>query len=201
MRKGIATIGLAMLLAMLAVIADGGRAAAGDDPLDRRNGVELNDTPVEEALTNIGAMAGLPVELNGFTGDPVSMEIWNVRVRTILDVLCESLGCRWELVDGVIQIHEVPGAKPEPRPKPSLEALDQTIDIKLTGADPQEVLRSFGQILSVKPFVDPAITGSVTVNLENTEVRKVLDAVCASVGCEWSLDVEKKMLVFRPKPK
>lgn len=194
MRK-IATVALAVLLAAAGI------ATAGDDPLDRRNGVELNDTPVEEALTNIGATAGLPVELNGFTGDPVSMEIWNVRVRTLLDVLCESVGCRWELVDGVIQIHEVPGAKPEPRPKPSLEGLDQKIDIKLTGADPQEVLRTFGQILSVKPYVDPAITGAVTVNLEDTEVRKALDAACASAGCEWSLDVEKKMLVFRPKPK
>jgi hypothetical protein len=201
MRKRIATIGLAMLLAMLAVIADGGRATAADDPLDRRNGVELNDTPVEEALTSIGAMAGLPVELNGFTGDPVSMEIWNVRLRTMLDVLCESLGCRWELVDGTIQIHEVPGARPEPRPKASLESLDQKMDIKLTGASALEVLRSFGEILSVTPYVDPAITGSVTVNLENTEVRKVLDAVCASVGCEWSLDVERKILAFRPKPK
>lgn len=198
MRKGIATIGLAVLFA---VFVDGGRAAAGDDPLDRRNGVSLEGTSVEEALTNIGATAGYPVELNGFTGDPVYMELWNVRVRTLLDALCESLGCRWELVDGVIQIHEVPGARPEPRPKPSLEGLKQKMDLKVTGASTLAVLRSFGEMLGVRPAIDPAIGGTVTLNLEDAEAGKALDAICASAGCEWSLDVEKGLLVVRPKAK
>lgn len=194
MKKGIATMVLAVLLA-----ADGGRATAGDDPLDRRNGMSLEGVPVEEALTNLGTMAGYPVELNGFTGDPVYMEVWDVRVRTLLDVLCESLGCRWELVDGVIQIREVPGARPEPRPKPSLEGLKQKIDLKVTGAEALAVLRTFGEILSVRPAIDPAIGGTVTLNLENEEAGKALDAICASVGCVWSLDAEKGLLVVRPK--
>jgi type II secretory pathway component HofQ len=62
------------------------------------------------------------------------------------------------------------------------------IDLRVTNADVREVLQTFGEIVGAKAMVDPAIQGTATFTLENTPWNKALDAVCATAGCEWSLD-------------
>ncbi len=120
--------------------------------------------------------------------EPVSIELHNVRARTMLDTICESIGCRWSLEPGnppKLRVTAAPasggsGSKPTD--------LDEPIDLKVTDAPTQDVLKTFAQILGAKAAVDPAIKGTVTFNLEATPSRQALDAVCASAGCEWSLD-------------
>jgi type II secretory pathway component HofQ len=69
--------------------------------------------------------------------------------------------------------------------KPAAEG--EPIDLRVTNADARDVLKTFGEILGVKA-VDPAIQGKATFNLEGTPWNQALDAVCATAGCDWSLE-------------
>lgn len=198
MKTRISGIALAaMLLAGL-----GGTANADPDALDRRASLDLQDATAEEAFRSIAHMTGVEIDLEGLSGERVSVELENVRVRTILTALCDSLGCRWELIDGKpprLRIVPVPGEHPVARVKPREEVLDAAIDLKVTDASVRDLLETVGQITSTRPIIDSAIGGKISLNLDNTPVRKVLDTVCQTAACEWSFDAEKGILVVRPK--
>lgn len=66
--------------------------------------------------------------------------------------------------------------------------LDERIDIQLEEADVQQVLASFGGIVSMEAHVDPAIEGEVTIELHNVRAATALTAVCESVGCRWRIE-------------
>lgn len=186
-------------IVMVAALLMAGVAGASPDALDRKVSLDLQDATVEEAFRSLAHVAGVQISLEGVTGEKVSLELENVRVRTILTALCDSLGCRWELAGDKLRVVPVPGERPAPRVKPTLESLAAVIDLKVTNANVRDLLETTAQILSAKPIIDSAIEGKITLELENTEVEKVLDTVCASAKCEWSFDAEKGILVVRPK--
>jgi type II secretory pathway component GspD/PulD (secretin) len=192
MKTRIATAALALLLAT-------GVAGASPDALDKRVSLDLKDATVEEAFRSLARVAGVPIDLDGVSGEPVSLELENVRVRTILSALCDSVGCRWELAGGKLRVVPVPGDKPAPRVKPSPQALVAPLDLKVTNADVRDLLETVAQIMSVRPIVDSAVKGTVSLEMDDMEVRKILDAICQSAGCRWSFDAEKGLLVVRPK--
>lgn len=66
--------------------------------------------------------------------------------------------------------------------------LDERIDMQLEKADVQQVLVSFGGIVSMEADVDPAIEGEVTIELHNVRAATALTAVCESVGCRWWIE-------------
>lgn len=195
MKTKIATVVLAALL--VALVA--GTAGASPDALDKRVSLDLKDATVEEAFRSLAHVAGVRIDLEGVSGEPVSLELENVRVKTILNALCDSLGCRWELAGDKLRVVPVPGERPAPRVKPSLAALDAAIDLQVTNASVRDLLETVGQITSTRPIIDSAIGGKISLELEDTPVRQVLETVCLSAGCEWSLDAEKGILVVRPK--
>jgi len=47
--------------------------------------------------------------------------------------------------------------------------------------------------------IDPEVKGTVSLQLDNTPVRKSLDATCQAAGCSWSYDADKKVLTVRAK--
>ena len=71
-------------------------------------------------------------------------------------------------------------------------------DSKIREANVQEVLQTFGAILSAKVIVDPAIQGKISLELENTPVDQALTSVCAAAGCDWSYDAAAKVLRVTP---
>ena len=191
--------GIALAALMVASLG-----SANPDALDRRASLDLKDATAEEAFRSIAHVTGVQIDLQGLSGERVSVELENVRVRTILTALCDSLGCRWELIDGKpprLRIVPVPGERPAARVKPSAAVLDAPIDLKVTNASVRDLLETVGQITSTRPIIDSAIGGKISLELENTPVRQVLENVCESAGCEWSLDAEKGILVIRPKAK
>jgi type II secretory pathway component GspD/PulD (secretin) len=186
-------------IVMVAALLMAGAAGASPDALDRKVSLDLQDATVEEAFRSLAHVAGVQISLEGVTGEKVSLELENVRVRTILSALCDSLGCRWELAGDKLRVVPVPGERPAPRVKPTLESLAAVIDLKVTNASVRDLLETVAQIMSARPIIDSAIEGKITLEVENTEVEKVLDTACASARCEWSLDAEKGILVVRPK--
>jgi regulator of replication initiation timing len=195
MKIAVPTLALAGLLLAPA-------AQASPDALDRRVSLDLQDVTAAEAFGSLARVAGVQVDLDGLADEKVSLELENVRVKTLLTALCESLGCRWELADGKpprLRIVADPAGHPPARVKPSQASLDAQIDLKVKDARVRDLLETVAQITSTRPFIDSAVQGSISLELENTAVRTVLDTICQTAKCTWSFDADKAILVVRPK--
>lgn len=81
------------------------------------------------------------------------------------------------------------GAQPE---------LDERISLELEDADVGQVLESLGSILEREVEVDPAIGGTISIELHDVRVETALTAVCESAGCVWNLDARR--LRMSPDP-
>jgi type II secretory pathway component GspD/PulD (secretin) len=178
-------LGLGLLL-----LGAGGALAEPADPrsgLDERIDMALKKAAPADLFGTFAKMLNAEAVVDPAVREPVSIELHNVRARTLLDAICESIGCRWRLEPGSppkLRVTAVPAGGAEPRPT----ALGEPIDLKVTDADARDVLKTFAEILRVQAAVDPAVQGTVTFNLEATPCNQALDAVCRSAGCEWSLD-------------
>lgn len=190
------------ILAVLAAFLIGGTANAAPDALDKRVSLDLRNATAEEAFKSLARVAGVQILAKDVTGE-VTLELENVRVRTILTAICDTLGCRWDLQDGnppKLRITPLPEAeRPTPRVKPSPAALDAPIDLKVTDASVRDLLEIVAQIMSAKAIVDSGVKGKVSLELEDTPVRTILDTVCLSSGCTWSYDEDRGVLSVKPK--
>ena len=185
---------------VLAGLLGAGTALAADNPLDERINLSLKDAAPEETFRAFGQMMGVEAVVDPRVTGKVTVTLGNVRVRTLLDAVCESIGCRWDLQDKKLRVTPATGDKP---PVEVRQALDTPIDLKVTDADSKELLKTFGQILSLPVSLDSAISGKLSLELEKTPVRQALDLVCMSLGCDWDL-VEsggKQTLKFTARPR
>lgn len=186
---------------LLAGLLGAGAALAAGNPLDERISLSLKEAAPEETFRAFGQMMGVEAVVDpGITGK-VTVTLGNVRVRTLLDAVCESIGCRWELQDKKLRV--TPAASDKPATEVP-QALDTPIDLKVTEADSRELLKTFGEILSLPVSLDPAVSGKVSLELKKTPVRQALDTVCLAVGCDWELvdgSGGKQLLKFTAKPK
>jgi hypothetical protein len=144
--------------------------------------------------------AGLELAIDPVVaGKTLTLRIEKVRVRTALDAACDSLECRWRVEGGKLIVE----AKPRTPPKPAVEKaaqLDEPIDLKVTKARAADVLRTFGEILSVEVDIEDAVGGDLTLDLEATPVRAALDAVCKKLSCRWHIEEgSRRRLVFSAK--
>ena len=170
-----------------------GPARADGDVLDRRVDVALAESEPVQAFQGLAQMIGLHAEIEPGLDGRVTVRLQNVRMRTVLDAVCESIGCSWS-VEGGTKLHIAPLAD---RSAPKATLLKEPIDLKVTKADVRQVLKTFGEILSMEVELDPRITGTVTFELENTPVGQALDQICATANCEWRVDTSGKSPVLR----
>jgi type II secretory pathway component GspD/PulD (secretin) len=140
-------------------------------------------------------MIGLESAVEPGLDGKVTVRLQNVRMRTVLDAVCESIGCTWSVVPGTpAKLRILPLAERSAR---KAVVLDAPIDLKVAKADVRELLQTFGQIMSVEVDLDPQISGKATLELDNTPVGKALDEVCAIAGCDWKLDTRGERSVLR----
>jgi type II secretory pathway component GspD/PulD (secretin) len=181
-----AMLGLGFAGLLLVAAAARAEPGAGPGRLEDRVDLTLKNAAPEEVFRSFAKMLGAEATVDPGIHGPLSVELHNVRVQTLLDTVCESLGCRWKLVSGTpakLQILSIAGGKPEGPPS---SAIKEAIDLRVTRADGQEVLRTFGEMLNADVVVDPAIKGSLSLDLEAVPVDQCLDTVCKTLGCEWS---------------
>jgi type II secretory pathway component GspD/PulD (secretin) len=173
----------------LLLLAAGGVGAEPADPrnkLDERIDMTLKKAAPDDLFGSFAKMFGAEAVVDPALREPVSIELHNVRTRTLLNAICESIGCRWSLEAGSppkLRVVPVAAGKTEGT-KPS--GIKEPIDLRVTEADGRDVLRTYGEILGADLIVDPAIKGNVTLEVENTPVDQTLDTVCKALGCEWS---------------
>jgi type II secretory pathway component GspD/PulD (secretin) len=194
-------LGLAgLLLGAGAALAEPGDFSA---KLDTRIDMTLSKAAPDDLFKTFAKMFGAEAVVDPGVREPVSIELHNVSARTLLDTICESIGCRWSLEPGSppkLRVLPVPAAGPG-KSKPS--ALRDPIDLKVAKADGQDLLRTFGEILGAELAVDPGIKGELTLNLDNTPVDQALDVVCRALGCDWTYteDANGKKPVLRIAPR
>lgn len=191
-----------LLKGMVAVVWLLGAAVASGaekSPLDERINMAVRNGDPGSTFRSFAKIMGAEAVVSPEIKGMVTVELQNVRVRTLLDAVCESIGCRWELAAGNPPKLRV---SPAPAPTQSSHRMDEKepIDLKVTEAKAREVLRVFAQILGAEPDIAPAISGTVTVDLEDTPWDQALDAVCGQLDCEWRLsEGEKKVLRVSPR--
>jgi len=186
MSKGIWTWGLALLL------LGAGTARAEPDAkasgLDERIDMTLKNARPDDMFRTFAKMFSAEAVVDPGVTAPITVELHNVSARTLLDAVCESIGCRWTLEPGSppkLRVTAVPGGGKVEGGDRSSKVKDP-IDLKVTKADGLDLLRTFGEILGADVVVDPRIAGTVTVELKNTPVDQSLDTVCQALSCDWS---------------
>ncbi|MBW8875809.1 MAG: hypothetical protein JF614_12660 [Acidobacteria bacterium] len=176
---------LAVAFALACLSAAGARAA--ENPLDAKVNIALREAAPDDTFRSFAKLLSAEAEVAPALKGKVTIELRNVRVRTLLDAVCESIGCRWDLQPGnppKLRVWPAPAGKTPAATRPIVE---EPIDLRVTNADGRDVLKTFGEILSAAPEVDPAITGKVSLDLENTPCGQALDKVCQALGCNWEL--------------
>src|SRR5689334_11800355 len=89
---------------MMGILLAGTANASPGEALDKRVSLDLRGATAEEAFRSLARVAGVPITAEGVSGE-VTLELENVRVRTILAAICDSIGCRWDLhPDGKVRI-------------------------------------------------------------------------------------------------
>jgi hypothetical protein len=211
-RLGLALIFLAAL-AGAAGAAWAEPASAGDKPdkLDERIDMALKNAAPDDVFGSLAKLLGpdAVAVVEPAVRGPVVIELHNVRARTLLDAICESIGCRWSVAAATPttppKLLVVPLPAKEPGEGGRKTPIKEPIDFKVTRADGRDVLRTFGEILSADVVVEPGVAGQVSLTLENVPVDQTLDTVCKSLGCEWSLtegaNGRKPVLRVWPKKK
>lgn len=170
----------------LSTLAVPGPAQADGEVLDRRVNVALADSAPEEAFKGLATMIGLEAEVEPGLDDKITVQLDNVRMRTVLDAVCESVGCRWSVVGGNPAKLRIRPLAEQSAPKTT--ALKEPIDLRVTKANVRQVLQTFGAILGMEVELDPGITGQVTFDLRKVPVGEALDRVCDMAGCAWKLE-------------
>ena len=188
MSKGIWMWGLGLALLLLGAGAARAEPAAPASGLDERIDMALKDAKPDDVFRTFAKMLNAEAVVDPGVTAPVSVELHNVRARTLLDTVCESIGCRWTLEPGSppkLRVTAAPGGgKAEGDDRPS--KVNDPIDLKVTKADGQDLLRTFGEILGADIVVDRKIAGTVSLELKHTPVDQSLDTVCQALSCDWS---------------
>ena len=181
----------------------GAAAASGAEksPLDERINMAVRDADAADTFRTFAKLINAEPVVSPELKGKVTVELKNVRVRTLLDAVCESINCRWELAAGNPPKLRV---SPGPTLTESARRVDgkEPIDLKVTDAKARDVLGVFAQILGAEPDISPAISGTVTFDLQDTPWDEALDAVCEQLNCEWKLgEGTKKVLRVSPRKK
>jgi len=191
------------LLWVLIVLAAGASAAAASTVLDERIDIALKDASGQQVLQSFGQiLKAKEVKIDpAITGD-ITITLNNARVKTVMDAVCDSLGCRWSFEGGVLELSPDPDYTP---PKKSADTaadpLGQPIDLDLKDAPIRDVLQAFGRIADMKVEIDPEIQGTMTVKIHNKPARAALEQICKEHDFVCELNVSGEGAVLRVMPR
>ncbi len=175
-----------VLVAALLVLAPrAASAAAAPRPLDRPIDLELVDAPVADTLESFGKILGARfTDVDSAISGTVTVHMKGVPVRQAMDAVCKGVGCTWTFEEGNLAF--VSTLPPLDRAHAHLAA---PVDLKLEGADLEQVLRAFSRILGLDVEVPDDLAGKVTIQLENVPASKALDSLCNTYHCRWEVAV------------
>lgn len=157
--------------------------AASD--LEDRISIDLEGAPALIVLNSFGDVLEAGVVVDPGLGGTISIRLDNVRVRTVLDAVCDSLGCTWEL-DVTSEDRTISFGPGETVPEPEAQAarLAEKINISFLEAPAVDVMSSFATILRSDLDVECELAGKlVTIDLHEVTLGDAIDQLCDEVGC------------------
>ena len=200
--------GRSVLAASLALLLSGTMTAAGGGGLDERITLDLKDAQLQKVFEIYREILDIELDIDPSIDEAISVAFEDITVRTSLNVICESAGCRWNLLEGdpgllqvtrddaregqdgqrlvvkesrgnVFATHGSTGAR---------HHLDSPVSIDLVEADATAVLELAAKILGAKLLLDRKLEGKLlTVHVSAVPLSNFLDTICADLGCDWKL--------------
>ena len=155
--------------------------------------MDFREVSAQTILRPFGAILEAQLVVDPGIDGTVSVVLENVTVRTVLDAVCESLGCEWRLEetaeDRTLYFTPAADGGGSGAAAPGLEErLAQRIDLSFAGAAPIDVLNGFAKLLRVDLELDCDVAQSaVTLELEKETVADALARVCDEVACDCSV--------------
>ncbi len=179
--------------------------ALAGEVLKRRISLDVKDQAPEVVFRLLGDSIDATVDVQGAFPRPITITLEDVTLRTTLDAICESVGCRWRVLEAMTEpgrpqliVTPLPDA---PRKEERVE-LDTVVVLKFRDARASEVLFAIASIARLRLEVPPEIDTSILVTIEvlNQPLRLGLDAVCERLSCSWDvLEGEKPVLRIGPR--
>lgn len=93
---------LVFIIAACLVLA--GSPANAQDALLKRISLDLKAMAPSQAFRVIAELSGMGVTVSPEVTAPVDILVHNVTTRTALDAICQSIGCRWTILDDVLSV-------------------------------------------------------------------------------------------------
>jgi type II secretory pathway component GspD/PulD (secretin) len=125
----------------------------------------------------------------------ITIKLTDVRVRTALDAVCESAGCKWSVTDGqpgLLKVTRIRGDR-----KLDLKA---NVSIHLTSTLFEQAFQMLAGYLQMDIVFDGKLpVKSVTLQIKEGTTTTLLDALCKAANCTWRIDPEAKRLVISAK--
>lgn len=183
--------------------------AQAQDPLAEKVTVDLNGVAAFEAFKAVASAMGVGVTVSPSVTDPVNIAVRNVTARTALNAMCESIGCRWNLADGILVVKpvrdsaadtqqkvRVEGRATTESGKAVLEAFKRTLpgDMKFDNAPLEEVSRRLTESvgLPVKLVCKDPDVKTLTMDLSGLTLASALEAIGDAEGrpsASWQITV------------
>ena len=114
--------------------------ALAQDATARKVTLDLNGVEPLAAFRAVAAAIDVGVALSPCVTDPVNIAVRNVTARTALNAMCESIGCRWTLTDGILVVKSVGDSAADTRQKVRVEG-------RATTPERQAILEAFKRTL------------------------------------------------------
>lgn len=142
--------------------------------------LSLVDADLGAVLERIGKLAGVAIRVADDVEGKVSLSFVKTPWSLVLAEVCRLSGCR------VLWGGEAPEVV-------RAEAADvSSINLSLASADLRETLETFAKVpilgtTDTVVEIDPALAGTVTVDLKFVSWQQAFDLICAEAGCDWHL--------------
>jgi len=181
-----------------------GASAAAADGLDERINIDLKDADGTRALQSFGQILGAKkVQIDSAIEGDLTIRLDNARVRTVMDAVCDTLGCRWHLDDGTLSFVPDPDyTPPEQAADEAADPLARPINVDLVDAPVRSVFEMFGRVAHAKVEIAPEVQGTMTVKIQDQPARAALEQICNEqhVLCELTAS-EHEGAVLRVTPR
>ena len=125
----------------------------------------------------------------------ITIKLTDVRVRTALDAVCESAGCKWTVTQGDPAMLKVTRTRAD-RPLD----IKANLSIHLKSTLFEQAFRTLANYLQLEIAIDGKLpVKSVTLQIKEGTTTTLLDALCKAAQCTWRIEPDGKKLVISAK--
>ncbi len=164
----------------IVIVLAAGAFAAAAGAKEERIDVALKDASGQKVLQSFGQiLEAKEVKIDPSIDGDLTITLNNARVTTVMDAACDALGCRWTFEDGVLEFAPDPDyTPPKKADDKAADPLGEPVNLELEDAPIRDVLGAFGRIADMKVKIDPAIQGTMSVQIHDKPAREALEQIC-----------------------